>query len=268
MVHTFPGRFNGKVVAITGGASGMGAAMVARYVAEGAKVLVADMCAEDKGQAQAALYPKGSVYFHRVDISDAAQATSVVTETIKQFGDIDIVHNNASAVVWGPVDEMEPSQWDRCFKVGIDAPFYITRAVVPHFKKKKAGSIISTISTAGLTGDKGFACYCAVKAALANLTRAMAGDYAPYGIRVNAVAPGWTDTAMAAALKATPEIREMVASSTPLHRPGTPEELAAVMMFLASEDASFVTGAGKSKSVIHGLIRLGSHPLRNQLNPT
>jgi meso-butanediol dehydrogenase/(S,S)-butanediol dehydrogenase/diacetyl reductase len=245
MVHTFPGRFSGKVVAITGGASGMGAAMVERYVAEGAKVLIADMCPVEKGQQLASRYPKGLVYFHRVDISDSEQATSVVTETIKQFGDIDIVHNNASAVVWGAVDEMDPSQWSRCFKVGVDGPFWICRAVIPHFKKKQGGNIINTISTAGLIGDKGFACYCAVKAALANLTRAMAGDHAQHGIRINAVAPGWCDTAMATALSATPEIKEMVASSTPMHRPGTPAELAAVLMFLASDDASFVTGVGK-----------------------
>jgi len=252
MVHLFPGRFENKVVAITGGASGMGAAMVKRYIAEGAKVLIADMCDEAKGQEFASQFPKDSIYFHRCDVSDPEQATGLVTKTIEVFGDLDIVHNNASAFAWGPIPDVDPKQWERVFKVGVDGPFYICRAAIPYMKKqthkKQRGAIINTISTAGLVGDTGLGTYCAAKAALANLTRAMGADHALDGIRINAVAPGWVDTPMATALSATPEVKELVASSTPMHRPAQPEELAAVMLFLASEDASFVTGAGKSSN--------------------
>ncbi|KAK9379071.1 uncharacterized protein V2V93DRAFT_338418 [Kockiozyma suomiensis] len=243
MVHQFPGRFTDKVVAITGGASGMGAAMTKRYVAEGAKVLVADMCDEKKGLEFVSQFPKDRAHFYRVDISTPAAAASVVTETLKVFGDLDIVHNNAAAVAWGKIPEMDPEKWHRVFQVCVDAPFYIMREAIPHMQKKHSGVIINTVSSAGLIGDLGLGCYCAAKAALANLTRAMGADHAQDGIRINAVAPGWTRTAMTEALSATPEVHELVASTTPMHRPAEPEELAAVMMFLASDDASNVTGA-------------------------
>ncbi|KAK7207662.1 hypothetical protein BZA70DRAFT_287012 [Myxozyma melibiosi] len=243
MVHEFPGRFSGKIVAITGAASGMGAAMTKRYIAEGAKVLVADMCDEKKGKAFISQFPEGTAYFYRVDISTPEAAASVVTETIKQFGDLHIVHNNAAAVAWGKIPDMDPKAWHRVFQVCVDAPFYIMREAIPYMQKKKYGVIVNTVSSAGLIGDLGLGCYCAAKAALANLTRAMGADHAQEGIRINAVAPGWTRTAMTEALSATPEVHELVASTTPMHRPGEPEELAAVMMFLASDDASDVTGA-------------------------
>ncbi|KAK9379076.1 uncharacterized protein V2V93DRAFT_373960, partial [Kockiozyma suomiensis] len=217
--------------------------MVTRYVAEGAKVLVADMCDETNGQRFVSQFPKDRVCFYRVDISTPASAASVVTETLKRFGDIDIVHNNAAAMAWGKIPEMDLETWHRVFQVGVDAPFYIMREAIPHMQRKRSGVIINTVSSAGLVGDFGLGCYCAAKAALANLTRAMGADHAQDGIRINAVAPGWTRTAMANALSATPEIHELVASTTPMHRPAEPEELAAVMMFLASDDASNVTGA-------------------------
>lgn len=247
MTHTFPGRFDGKVVAITGGVSGIGAAMARRYVAEGAKVLVADMCDEKKGEDFAAQFD-GKVYFHKCDISDGAQATSVVTETIKQFGDLDIVHNNAAAVAAGPIPEMEYDQWRRVFSVGVDAPFHICKAAIPYMAKqthkKTRGVIVNTSSSAGVIGDVGLGCYGAAKAAIANLSRAMAADHAGDNIRINCVAPGWTQTPMTTALERTPEVKALVAASTPRGQPGSPDELAAVMLFLTSEDAANVTGAG------------------------
>ncbi|RFU27292.1 hypothetical protein B7463_g9055, partial [Scytalidium lignicola] len=247
MVLSFPGRFEGKVVAITGGASGIGAAMTSRYIAEGAKVLVADMCAEEKGKSFVAGFPEGKAYFHRVDISSAEGARSVVTKTIEVFGDLDIVHNNAAAVAWGQIPDMKFDQWSRVFQVGLDAPFHICQAAIPemkkHTEKKTRGVIINTVSSAGLIGDEGLGCYAAAKAGLANLTRSMAADHAPDGIRINAVAPGWTDTPMSGALAADPEIAKILSSAIPMDRPGHPDELAAVMLFLASDDASYVTGS-------------------------
>lgn len=243
MVLEFPGRFAMKVVAITGGASGVGAAMVKRYVAEGAKVLIADMCDADKGNSFASSFPNNAVHFYQCDISSIEGAEGLVAETVKQFGGIDILHNNASAFAWGPIPEMDTDKWMRVFDVGVHAPFYICRVAIPHMKKRGGGAIVNTISTSGLQGDFGLGCYCAAKAALANLTKAMGADHAKDKIRVNGVAPGWIDTPMAAALSATPQIKELVANSTPMHRPAQPEEIGAVAMFLASEDASFVTGS-------------------------
>ncbi|TVY38471.1 Dihydroanticapsin 7-dehydrogenase [Lachnellula subtilissima] len=243
MVLTFPGRFEGKVVAITGGASGVGAALTTRYVAEGAKVLVADFCAVEKGTAFVSQFPKDSVYFHRVDIGDAEEATSVVTMAITQFGRIDIVHNNASMFAWGTIPEMNPETWKRVFQVGVDGPFYICRAAIPHMAKQGGGSIVNTLSTTATIGDVGLGAYCAAKAALGNLTRVMAADHALENVRVNAVVPGWIDTPMSTSLSATPKVRALVAQSTPMRRPADPREIASVAMFLASDDASFVTGS-------------------------
>lgn len=242
MVHLFPGRFAGKIVAITGGGGGVGAAMAKRYLAEGAKVLIADL-----HQTQAADTIKsaeaGTVHYHQCDLSTADGATSVVSETVARFGGIDIIHNNASAMPWGKVDEMDPSVWTHSLRVGLDAPFWIVRAAIPEMKKRGGGSIVNTLSSCAFVGDAGLSCYGAAKAGLMNMTRAMAIDYAPDNIRVNAVAPGWTNTPMAKSLSATPQVKKLVAASTPMARPADPSEIAAVGLFLASDDASFVTGA-------------------------
>jgi meso-butanediol dehydrogenase/(S,S)-butanediol dehydrogenase/diacetyl reductase len=243
MVLHIPKRFDNKVVAITGGASGVGAALTERYVEEGARVLVADICDSAKGLAFQNSFPEGKVHFHQVDISTSEGARSVVSTTVEKFGGIDIVHNNASAFAWGKVTEMDPTHWGRVFSVGVEAPFWICREAIPEMKKRGGGAIVNTISTAGLMGDFGLACYCSAKAALANMTRAMGGDHAMDNIRINGVAPGWIDTPMAAALSATPETKAFVAKGTPMGRPAQPEEIAAVAMFLTSEDASYVTGA-------------------------
>ncbi|CAK7207042.1 hypothetical protein SEUCBS139899_009850 [Sporothrix eucalyptigena] len=249
MVHEFPNRFAGKVVAITGAASGMGAAMTKRYIAEGAKVLVADMCDEAKGQDFVSQFPKGTAHFHHCDVAVPEQATGVVTETIKQFGDIDIVHNHAAAGTVGAITDMDPKTWSHVFAVSVDAAFYISRAAIPEMMKHTAdkrgnkGVIINTVSISGITPDGGLACYSAAKAALANLTKGMAADHARDGIRVNAVAPGPTRSAMSTQALADPVLREAYLSAVPVKRIGEPEELAAAMMFLASDDASFITGA-------------------------
>jgi meso-butanediol dehydrogenase/(S,S)-butanediol dehydrogenase/diacetyl reductase len=245
MVLTVPGRFDNKLVVVTGGASGLGAAMVTRYVAEGAKVLVADMNAE-KGKEFCASFPKGTTFFHQCDISTPEGATGVVTAAVEQLGGLDIVHNNASAFGWGAIPDMDPAIWYRVFRVGVDATFYICRAAIPEMRKRGGGAIVNTASTCGLTGDYGIGCYAAAKAAMINLTHTMGGDHARENIRVNAVVPGWMDTPMSAALSATPETKELVASGTPMHRPGKPEEIAAAALFLTSDDASFITGTSKS----------------------
>lgn len=249
MVHEFPGRFEGKVVAITGGASGMGAAMVKRYIAEGAKVLIADFCDRARGEELASRFPKDQVYFHHCDIGDAVQAASVVSETINQFGTIHILHNNAGTGAVSPITEMEPSEWCRIMRVNLEAPFHTSKAAIiemkKHTERKTRGVIINTISTSGIVSDPGLAAYSASKAGLANLTRAMAADHGSEGIRVNGVAPGYTRTAMSTNVEADPSLSERFLDAIPMHRIGEAEELAAVMLFLASDDASYINGAGE-----------------------
>ncbi|KAL4802072.1 Bacilysin biosynthesis oxidoreductase BacC [Aspergillus unguis] len=268
MVHEFKSRFQDKVVAVTGGASGMGAAMVKRYIAEGARVLVADFCDKSKGEDFISQFPRDKVYFHHCDIGDPVQAASVVSETVRQFGDIDIVHNNAGTGAIGDVTKLEPSEWSRIMRVNLDGPFHISRAAVTemqkHTEKKTRGVIVNTISTAGIVSEPGLAAYSASKAGLANLTRAMAADHGADGIRVNAVAPGWTRTAMSTATVEDPVLCKKYSDAIPLGRIGEAEELAAVMMFFASDDASYVNGA--VLNVDGGLLCLSRMP-KLEANP-
>ncbi|OCK80950.1 3-oxoacyl-reductase FabG [Lepidopterella palustris CBS 459.81] len=241
MPLTFPNRFKDKIVAITGGASGLGAAMATRYIAEGAFVVVLDMCSEEKGQEFISQFPPGRAHFHRCDIGSEEGAAQVVQTAVSVFGGLDILHNNASAFAWGQIPDIPTDKWSRVFRVGVDAPFFICRAAIPEMRKRGGGAIVNTASTAGLIGDTGLGCYNAAKAALVNLTRAMGADHAREGIRINAIVPGWMDTPMTMAFKATKEAEEIVASSVPMHRAGQPEEVAAAALFLASEDASYIT---------------------------
>lgn len=265
MVAPIPNRFAGKVVAITGGASGIGAAMAARYVAEGARVLIADICAVETGEAfatqlnstmtEAATQPdrsKAAAVFHQCDLLIPEQAAGVVTATVEVFGTIDILHNNAGSVIISTVPNMHPDKWHKMYKLHVDAPFYASRAAVQHMltkpatdnnnKNKSRGVIINTVSTAGVRAESGMAAYSSSKAALVSLTQVMAVDHAMDGIRVNAVAPGYTKTPLATIL---PNVLDVLSNQLPMHRAAEVEEVASVMMFLASEEASYVTGAGK-----------------------
>lgn len=261
MVAPIPNRFAGKVVAITGGASGIGAAMAARYVAEGARVLIADICAVETGEAFATQLnstmteaatppdsPKVAV-FHQCDLLIPEEAAGVVTATIEAFGTIDILHNNAGSVIISTVPNMQPDKWHKMYKLHVDAPFYASRAAVQHMltkpatdnNKKSRGVIINTVSTAGVRGESGMAAYSSSKAALVSLTQVMAVDHAMDGIRVNAVAPGYTKTPLATIL---PNVLDVLSNQLPMHRAAEAEEVVSTMMFLASEEASYVTGAG------------------------
>ncbi|KAH7029820.1 uncharacterized protein B0I36DRAFT_364295 [Microdochium trichocladiopsis] len=260
MYTPIPGRFAGKVAVITGGASGIGAAMATRYVAEGAKVLVADSCPIETGNAFVAELNKNTgdcgtssgtinAAFHQCDLTDSEQATGVIAQVISIFGTVDILHNNAGALAMGTVADMPPEAWHMMYKLHVDAPFYTSRAALQHMLAKPRaepprtddrGVIINTVSTAGVRGECGAAAYSSSKAALLSLTRVMAVDHAMDGIRVNAVAPGYTNTPLVA-LGQT--VMDVLINQVPVHRSAEAEEIVSVMMFLASKEASYVTGA-------------------------
>jgi len=290
MFAPIPNRFAGKVVAITGGASGIGAALAGRYIAEGARVLIADICDVGTGQAFAAhlnstisgvlVQPNDlkAAVFHYCNLVVPEEAAGVVTATIEAFGTIDILHNNAGAVAMGTVPDMQPDDWHKMYQLHIDAPFYTSRAAVQHMltksaalahdKKQSRGVIINTVSTAGVQGEAGMAAYSSSKAALLSLTRVMAVDHAMDGIRVNAVAPGYTNTPLAALGS---NAASLLINQLPMHRAAEADEVASAMMFLASEEASYVTGAGKwfdSRWMASGLSRgahcLGAHTFSEQ----
>ena len=227
-------RFSGKVALVTGGASGIGAACVARFLAEGAKVLIADINAP----AQLA---EGS-RFVRTDVTCNDDVKAAIVAALEGWGRLDILVNNAGVGAFGETQDMDEAVWDKVFAVNIRAIFLFCRAVIP-VMRKSGGAIVNIASISGLLGDFGMGAYNASKGAVVNYTRSLALECARHGIRVNALCPGLVDTPMTTPGQVRPGDREAWEERIPLGRAAQPEEMAAVVAFLASDDASYMTGA-------------------------
>jgi cyclopentanol dehydrogenase len=236
------GRLEGKVALVTGGARGQGAAEAELFCGEGASVVLADIL-DDVGEQKAeALRSAGhdAVYRH-LDVSDQGQWESVVGETEAEQGKLDVLVNNAGIVNFGGVVECTDEEWSQALAVNQTGVFLGMRAAAARMRKAGAGSIVNTSSIFGVNAVRGYFAYQASKGAVVQMTRAAAVDLAPDGIRVNCVLPGLILTDMT---KIEPE--EAVAENiemTPLGRGGEANEVAHGVLFLASDEASFVTGA-------------------------
>jgi meso-butanediol dehydrogenase/(S,S)-butanediol dehydrogenase/diacetyl reductase len=235
-------RFAGKVVLVTGAASGIGRATALRFAAEGARLALCDVNAAllartgtDSGLARADLFMRD------LDVADGAALESFVRDAAAALGGIDVLVNNAGIGSFGRVDEISPEQWRRVFAVNVDSIFFATRAALP-FLRVSRGSIVNTASISGQAGDPRLGAYCAAKGSVVNLTRQLALDHAADGIRVNCVCPGPVATPMVQAHLRDEAIMREYAERIPLARVGTAEEIAAGIAFLASRDASFITG--------------------------
>ncbi len=227
-------RFAGKVAIVTGGASGIGAATVARLASEGARVMVADI------QPPADVGEK--VRFGRTDVTSQAEVDALVAATLAAWGQLDILVNNAGTGSLAATPEMELAEWERVFAVNSTSVFLGCHAAIPHMREN-GGAIVNTASISGLFGDYSMGAYNASKGAVVNYTRALALECGEYGIRVNAVCPGLVDTPMSGAGIAQQADRDYWFSAIPLARAAQPEEIASVIAFLASDDASYMTGA-------------------------
>lgn len=232
-------RFQDRVAIITGGASGIGAATARLMSAEGAKIVLADLNAES-GAAMVAELGAEKTRFVACDVSRQADIEALVAETMKTFGQIDILFNNAGIGSFGTSVEMEAAQWEQVIAVDLHSVFYACHAAIPHMKP--GSTIVNTASISGLGGDYRFAAYNAAKGAVINYTRSLAMDHARDGIRVNALCPGLIDTPITAATKEIPGLIEDWVSRIPMGRAAQPEEMAEVVAFLASDAASYVTG--------------------------
>jgi 2-keto-3-deoxy-L-fuconate dehydrogenase len=241
------GRLAGKVALITGAASGIGAASARLFAAEGAQVALGDL--NQAGLNDVGLdihHAGGEALTFETNVGDAAQIEQLVEATIAQFGRLDILFANAGVSGSGTVVEMPIEDFERVLDINLRGPFLCARYAIPHIAAAGGGSVIFTASELALVGSPGSPAYCASKAGLIGMARAMALDHAPQGIRVNCLCPGATDTPMlrASFLRADdPAADEAdVVRRMPLGRLGTVDELSRAALFLASDDASFVTG--------------------------
>jgi meso-butanediol dehydrogenase/(S,S)-butanediol dehydrogenase/diacetyl reductase len=229
-------RFEGKFAVVTGAAGGIGAATAARLVAEGARVLLVDL--QDKVAETAAALGQPSL---ALDISDADAGQRILAAALEHTQTIDVLVNNAGMGGSGPLEKSSDALMARIIDVNLTATMRITRDLLPHLTQP-GGSIVNLASIFGILGASGTTAYAVAKAGIGQLTRQLAGDFAPRGLRVNAIAPGVVQTDMTADYFKDPRYRALHMDTTPLGRPGQPEEQAAAIAFLASDDASFITG--------------------------
>jgi 3-oxoacyl-[acyl-carrier protein] reductase len=247
------GRLESKVAVITGANSGIGRATARLFAREGAKVVCCDIQQSITPRIDELIKDRegGEAVFVTVDVTKQEDCDLMVKTALDQFGDLDILYNNAGAGIRKKLHEHTDEEWNFVLNTNLNAMFRGARAVLPHFIDKKYGNIVTTASTFGLLASAEYPGYCATKAAIINLTREMALDYGPLGIRVNCVCPGAIETprfrgfpprATLADGMTEEQRRTMGASNKALLRMGRPEEIAYGVLFLVSEEASFVTG--------------------------
>ena len=235
-------RLKDKVALVTGGASGIGRATAELFAREGARVAVADYNSDGRDTAQTIKAAGGEGIFIQVDVSDSGQVAKMVEAALQAYGRIDILFNGAGILYYGTVLETDEQAWNRVISINLTGTYLCCRAVVPHMIRQGGGSIINVASTVGAHDACANAvAYVTSKGGVTLFTKAMAIDHARQGVRVNALVPGATDTPMIRKAL-TPEALETLAASHPVGRLGRPEELAKAVLFLASDDASFVTG--------------------------
>jgi meso-butanediol dehydrogenase/(S,S)-butanediol dehydrogenase/diacetyl reductase len=234
-------ELTGKVAVVTGGGRGIGRGIVDRFLQEGARVAVVQ-----RNGADAALLGHPDVVVLQEDLSDTSVCASVAQQTARHFGGIDILVNNAGCMAEVGVDDVTEGEWDRMVALNLRAPLFLTQAVLPRMRARGGGSIINIGSIEGLGSNPQHTLYSATKAGLHGMTRALAVDLGPDGIRCNTIAPGWIGTDLSEAyLDSMPDpagAREALASLHPLRRTGTAANVGDVAVFLASDRAGFMTG--------------------------
>lgn len=231
----------GRSALITGGAGGIGLAVARRFIQFGARVALADIRGEVSREAAAKLASEGAeVIGLSADVSQPAEAARLIDETVKAFGQLDILVNNAgfmgrAAPLWELTDE----DWDAVLRVDLSSVFYVSRAAIRHMRERRSGAIVSVSSIAGKEGTPELIPYSVAKAGIIAFTKALGKEVIREGIRVNCVAPGVVQTPLLDQLP--PQAVELMLSKAPMGRFGTAEEVAAVVHFLASDAASFIT---------------------------
>ena len=243
-----PLRVENRVAIVTGAGSGIGQASAIRLAEEGATVICADINGDAANATAKQIVDSGfQAEGQSIDISDSQVCTDLVDSTAAKFGSVDILVNNAGVNLPGVFHEVSNETIDRTLNVNVKGAMYLTRAALPHMLKNKRGSIVNMSSVNGLVSEPYLSVYSASKGAIVMFTRGIALDYAKTGIRCNAICPGWVDTpinhAHAKMLGGLDHVYRTIDSFQPIGRPGTSREIANVVLFLASDESSFMTGS-------------------------
>src|SRR5215510_14721730 len=240
-----PGRLDGKVALVTGGASGIGRATALTFAREGAKLIVADK-QEDGGQQTVHMIAEqgGTAIFVQSNITQATAVEALISQAVQTYGRLDCAHNNAGISGGGRALTAEYAEdtWHQVIAVNLTGVWLCMKYEIPQMLSQGSGAIVNTASVAGLIGARGLAAYVASKHGVVGLTKTAALEYAQQRIRVNCVCPGVIETPMTARSLSDPERRARIIASAPMGRVGTPEEIAEAVVWLCSDAASFVTG--------------------------
>jgi NAD(P)-dependent dehydrogenase (short-subunit alcohol dehydrogenase family) len=237
-------RLEGKVAIVTGGNAGIGEALAKRFADEGAAVVITGRRQSELDRVMSGIrHNRGKGLSVAGSVTDEVHVQNVAQRALDSFGRIDILINNAGVGEFGKrLHETDDAMWATTLDVNLTGVFRMTRAVVPQMLKQGRGAIVNISSVASLVGIPGSSAYSASKGGVDAFTRAIAIDYAKDGIRCNVVNPGLIDTPMAAPLMANPDMLQPILSHYALQRPGTPEEVANMVLYLASDEAGWVTG--------------------------
>ena len=244
-------RLQNKVALISGGARGMGAAEARMFAREGAKVVIGDVLETEGRQVEAEINETGGecVFVH-LDVTQESEWQRAVETAVTRFGKLDVLVNNAGIVMRASIEDTSAGDWDRMLDVNAKGVFLGTKAAIPAMRRAGGGSIVNISSISGMVGEQlASASYNASKGAVRTFTKSAAIQYAKEGIRINSVHPGTIDTPMGHARLANPELQRQTEASHPMGRTGQPDEVAYGVLFLASDESSFMTG---SELVIDG----------------
>ncbi len=236
----------GQVGIVTGGGQGLGWAFCQAFAEAGADIVIAEINPETGPKAAQMVESIGrKSHFVQTDVREKDSVETMVEQTLAKFGRIDFLMNNAGVALWRPAEETGEAEWLNLMNVNLNGLFYCCQAVGKHMISRKAGRIINIASMSGVIVNipQPQAAYNTSKAAVMHLTKSLAQEWAQYGIRVNAICPGYMATPMAQPFFDDPKIGGVWMNMTPMNRPGKPEELGPLAVFLASEASSFVTGA-------------------------